>query len=104
MDLTTVPMTGFAVEANVENFTCDNGKGRSARVRVAWSSALPAIASVRILTVAPDGSSKIWVEGGPIGEDTTGPWIEDGARLELVDAQSQQPLAQVTARSAACGR
>ncbi|WP_188248459.1 hypothetical protein [Stenotrophomonas maltophilia] len=101
MTLEHASIEGMSLEAKVVALTCRNGSGVSSQVRVNWHSELPALTFIQITVGSRTQVAKIWVEGGASGSETTGPWIENGAELTLLNA-SGKVLGIVRAAATEC--
>lgn len=90
------------VEANVVRVACLSGRGASAEVRVKWKVSTPGVMTVRVTVGEKENANKVWMESGPEGEGVTGPWIQDGALIQLRDPSGDTLLAEVRATSLPC--
>ena len=104
MKLQVQSMPGVSLAATVQKASCENGLGRAAEVAVQWKVDKVGVSTVRVLVAGKGEQPKIWHEGGAEDAKTTGPWIDGGARLELVDAGTLEPLGTITAEATACGQ
>lgn len=91
-----------AVEADAVRSACVSGKGASAEVRVKWKVSTPGVMTVRVTVGEKGNANKVWMEAGPEGEGVTGPWIQDGALIQLRDPSGDKLLAEVHATSLPC--
>lgn len=91
------------IEIGVVNASCVAGKGGAAEVKVDWQVASPAVRGVRAQVGTGDSAQKVWVESGPAGGGVTGPWIQDGARIELRDAFGGGVLGEIRVVGLPCG-
>jgi hypothetical protein len=78
--------------------TCTNN-ARS--IEIAWDGTQANVSRVKISVTSVDGDTKVWMEDGPSGKQTTGVWVVPGTQFTLSDNQDKQ-LAQLTIGSASC--
>lgn len=83
------------VGATLIRASCVSGKGANAEVQVDWKVAMPEVMTVRATVGSGDTADKVWVESGPEGSGVTGPWLQDGALIQLRDLVAGKLLAEI---------
>ncbi len=101
MSVTHASVTGVTLTPSVTKVSCRAGRGAAAEVQVNWSSTLPGLTFVQITAGSRTQVAKLWVEGGATGSERTGPWIEDGGELTLLDG-TDRVIGVVRATATAC--
>lgn len=96
-------ITDVTVDASVTNSGCVAGKAVEAEVKVDWEVLKPEVSGVRASVGKDDVVSKVWMETGPEGHGITGPWIEDGAYIQLADSVTGRILGEIRAVGLTCG-
>ena len=99
--LTRASIEGMTLEPTVMRVSCGNGLGAVAEVRLNWTSTVQGLTFVQITAGSRTQVAKLWVEGGSSGSETTGPWIQDGGELTLLDG-TDRVLGVVRASATAC--
>lgn len=94
--------TTVAVEASVMRIGCVSGRGASAEVQVKWKVSTPGVMTVRVTVGSKENADKVWMEAGSEGEGVTGPWIQDGALIQLREPLANKLLAEIRATSLPC--
>ena len=75
--------SGVKLDALLVRADCTSGKAANAEVQVDWIIEKPEVSSVRASVGTKDVADKTWMEAGREGNGITGPWIQDGALIQL---------------------
>lgn len=91
------------IAVDVLKASCVSGKRGAAEVKIDWKIAAPSVRGVRVRVGAGNNADKVWVETGPEGNGVTGPWIQDGALIELHDSYAGGLLGEIRVVGLPCG-
>ena len=67
-----------------------------------WDVTSKNIKEVSIYVSAPHNERKLWLNGSAVGESTTGNWVFDQSRFEIVERGSEAPIASVVVTAVPC--
>lgn len=68
---------------------CDLHQGVGVPVQVSWNVTALHVDSVKIWVRSPQGKDKLWVAGGAVGTERTGPWTFPGTTFSLTDGHDR---------------
>ena len=81
--------------------TCDAVDGAITST-AKWDVASKQVAEVSIYVVDAKGERKLWLNGGPSGQSTTGNWVFPDTKFQLVERESGKSLAELTVKAIPC--
>ena len=81
--------------------TCDAVDGAITST-AKWDVASKQVAEVSIYVVDAKGEMKLWLNGGPSGQSTTGNWVFPDTKFQLVERDGGKSLAELTVKAIPC--
>ena len=81
--------------------TCDAVDGAITST-AKWDVASKQVAEVSIYVVDAKGERKLWLNGGPSGQSTTGNWVFPDTKFQLVERDGGKSLAELTVKAIPC--
>jgi hypothetical protein len=67
-----------------------------------WDVSGKGITDISIYVSSPGNPPKLWLEGGPSGQSTTGDWVFDQTKFSLVARKSKKTIAELIVKAVPC--
>lgn len=80
---------------------CDAENGAITSV-AKWDVTTKNIAQVSIYVIDAKGEKKLWLNGSPSGESSTGNWVFPDSKFQLVERESQQLISELIVKALPC--
>ena len=81
--------------------TCDAENG-AITATAKWDVTAQNLAEVAVYVTDAKGERKLWLNGGTVGESTTGNWVFPDSKFELVDRATEKQIAELVVKAIPC--